>query len=777
MSTVLHPWLRALGLGVGLGMAVPLLGQWVPPFHLPTHELTQALTLAAGAFAYAFGAHEAARLRRVQPGLPLDEVLEVALRRVLVALCALGPAAWACLVAADRLRCGCDLQTGSAFFWLTWPPTALFGGVAGAVLGARGWGWRRLALAALGLFVVCLAHDGLQMLFGFRVVDPLVGKPLGFDQRAPMDPVPMVHIAQRLLVVLTAGATWCWARWWAATEEARWVPARADAARRRAFPALTLAALVAFLVVFQGGRFGVGWGRGALERHLSCELRTEHFVLRCAPGGRASLELPAIAREAEWSLHRYELDWGIRVEDPLTMYVFDDREDITAWTDTVATHVVFGTIYAPWWVTNGSTLYHELAHALHPELRPTPTALLSRGILEGLAVAWEDDYARLPAAHASLAGALKAGNLPHARELMSPLGFFTLQEGNAYAASGSFLGFLMLDRGFDRFVALQRDPLLRFARAYGEDIEQLDAAWRAFLAQVPVDLDRQVKARDRFDPDLWPSYSSQCCPKLGQLDPPLREKAELRWRAEEWSGALGAYRALWAEGHGARAAYQAAQCLRWLDRPAEAGTLLVEALAQPDLPDDERFRLEQGRQAVLMELRDWDGLAQALAEPPPAGQEISRDRRTIAALLSDEALRPAVAEALLSQEPTRRRLLLEALLAAHPERPELRYLYTTRVFEELGPSLGLGIKPLERERVADALAHARHAPGAVDELAEDLLGFLDKAIRVGELDLAERVAGEALALAEEPQPRLQLQLRLERVAWERARGPAAISPR
>ncbi|MFH1469425.1 MAG: hypothetical protein ABIO70_33880 [Pseudomonadota bacterium] len=765
MSFLRAPSLRALALGAGLGFAVPLVGQLVRPFHIPTHELTQVFALLAADFAYAFGAWEAGRLRRER--LPPTEVLETASRRVLLALAALGPAAWACLLLVDSLRCGCRMQAGAAFFWITWPPLALLAGVAGVALGARGWGWKRLALALLGVGALVLAHDGLQALVGFRVVDLLIGKPLGFDQRAAMDPIPMVHIAQRLLVLGAAGAAWCWARWLAATEEARRDPRCEGAARRQAFPALASTALLLVLVVFQGGRFGVGWGRGALEQHLSQELATAHFVLRCAPGGRAALELPAIAHEAEWSLHRYEQDWGIHPEEPLTIYVFDDRDDITTWTDTAATHVVFRTIYAPWWVDVGSTLYHELAHALHVELRPAPTVLLSRGILEGLAVSWEDDYARLPAAHAALAGALQAGTLPHARELMSPLGFFTLQEGNAYAASGSFLGYLVLAHGFERLVALQRDPLLRFEKAYGADLDQLDADWRAFLAEVPVDLDRQLQARDRFDPDLWPAYSDRCCPKLGSLDPPLREKAELCWKADDWRGALEAYQALWAERHGARLAYQAAQCLRWLDRPADAEALLAEALAQPDLPDDERFRLQQGRQACQMERSDWAGLAASLAEPLPEGRRASRDRQRLARLLAEEPLRPAVAAVLLSQEPTRRRVLLEALVAAHPELEDLRYLYTTRVFEDLAQPWGLGLRSIERERVADALAHAREAPGAVDELAEELLGFLDKAIRAGELDLAERVAAEALALAQEPQPRLRLQLRMERVAWER----------
>ncbi len=315
-------------------------------------------------------------------------------------------------------------------------------------------------------------------------------------------------------------------------------------ARARAIPALLAVAVLGGLVLGLGSHLGVGWGRGALHSWLSQVQRGEQVVVRYAPGGRASLEAPIVLREAEWCLHRYARDWGVVPGRPITIYLFDDYDQIEAWTDTRSTHVVLRRIYAPWWVSTGSTLHHELAHALHLELEPMPAVVISRGLLEGLAEAYEDDYAKLPAAHFELAGALESGDLPSARDLMHPLGFFRVAEGNAYDASGSFLGFLVLEHGFEKLVDLQRTFTLDFEGVYGRNLEQLDQDWRAFLAGVPVDMEQRIEARDRFDPDLWPGYTERCCPKLGQVEPPALELAELHWSAGDWRGALDAYREL-----------------------------------------------------------------------------------------------------------------------------------------------------------------------------------------------------------------------------------------
>ncbi len=763
-------WLEAVAAGAAVGLILPLLGQLLPPFHVPTHELTTALALASAAMAYGCGAWWAGRLRTSPPGAQGLEVLRGAMARVTVALLTMGPVAWTTLVVADRLGCGCRLHLGAAYFWFTWPPLALLAGVVGVALGASGWRRRSMLLLIAGVLLVDLLHDGMQALVGFRIVDLLVGKPLAFDQRSPMSPVPDVHVYQRLYVLALAGVAWCWVAWRAVARRAVQDRSIRAEARRRALPALLGAAALAVVATTHGSHLGLGWGSDALHTLLSQRLEGDGVVVLYPPGGRASVEAPVVLREVEWSVERYRREWGIDPQRPIVVHLFDDRDQIRELTDTASTHVVFRRVYGPWWMSVGGTVQHELAHALHLELRPSPAVALSRGILEGLAMAYEHGFASLPEAHSGLAGALAADELPRARELMHPLGFFQVHEGHAYQASGSFVGWLILEHGFERFVALQRSHTLDFEAVYGRDIDQLDADWRAFLATVPVDLDEQVEARDRFDADLWPAYGARCCPKLGRVVPTPVELAEQLWKAEAWADALEAYRGLWVEEGKPRQAFQAAQC-EWRMGRAEQGLALIEeALAAPDLAEAERYRLIQGKLALLLATEGWDDLEATLAARDALDDEPSPDRLAVSALLLDPILREPAAEALLAQDPGRRRLLFEDLTRAHPEHPELGYLYTTRVFEQIGLRYGLGVRPDERQRAMDALALAERSPGAVDTLAEELLAFIDKAIRGRDLDLAEQTLEQALPLADKPTTRWQLELRRERIAWERGRG-------
>lgn len=766
----LRPWLPPVLLGLLLGVSVPLLGQLAPPFHVPTHELSTAFALAAAAFAYAYGAWSGRALHASEPAAAPLSNARLALSRVVVALVVAGPAAWGALVLADSMRCGCKLVAGAGFFWLTWPPLALVGAVVGSTLGAAGWRRRNLLLVVLVALGVTLVHDGLQSLLGFRVVDLLVGKPLAFDQRATMEPIPLVHLYQRLLVTGVALAFWWCSAWWAFARAAARDPSLRAEARLRVVPAALSAATLALLVLGFGSHLGVGWGRGALHAFLSGELEGEHVVVRYPPGGRASLTAPVVLREAEWCIHRYVRDWGIEPDTPIHIYLFDDYEQIEAWTDTRSTHVVFRRIYAPWWVSTGSTLYHELAHALHIELAPMPTVVLSRGILEGLAEAYEDDYAVLPEAHVELAGALESGKLPAARDLMHPLGFFQVNESNAYDAAGSFLGFLVLEHGFDKLLALQRTLTLDFEGVYGRDLDQLDADWRAFLAEVPVDMEDLVEARDRFDPDLWPGYTARCCPKLGQVEPPLQERAELHWRADDWRGALEAYTELYEREPTARSAYQAAQCHRRFGDPQRGLAAIEEALDLPDLSDDDRFRLLQAQLAFLMELERWSELRRVLDERDVIDPEPSAERRYVSSLLRDPELGPLTARALVSEWLCRQYALLEEIVSLDPESEAARYLYTTRAFESLGYRWGLGVEPSERERVLEALARGRESAGALDRINDELVELVDKAVRAQDFELAEHVATEALDQALGARERHALSLRLERIAWERERA-------
>ena len=73
------------------GVALGLLGQAVPPFHVLGHESTQAFTVVAGLAALA-GGYRAARHRPGSGELPGSVRLSLALGRVCLGLFALGTA-------------------------------------------------------------------------------------------------------------------------------------------------------------------------------------------------------------------------------------------------------------------------------------------------------------------------------------------------------------------------------------------------------------------------------------------------------------------------------------------------------------------------------------------------------------------------------------------------------------------------------------------------------------------------------------------------------------
>jgi len=145
---------------------------------------------------------------------------------------------------------------------------------------------------------------------------------------------------------------------------------------------------------------------------------------------------------------------------------------------------------------------------------------------EGLATALDEGFTRDAQAHEQVAAAARAGHVPPARELLSPVGFFGLQSDRGYRASASFIGWLALDRG-GMAPVLAAYPRGDVQDAIG-DLDALDAQWRAFLAAHVPPPAQEALGRERFDPARAPVFFGRRCARLGDASSPTpAERAEV----------------------------------------------------------------------------------------------------------------------------------------------------------------------------------------------------------------------------------------------------------
>jgi hypothetical protein len=126
--------------------------------------------------------------------------------------------------------------------------------------------------------------------------------------------------------------------------------------------------------------------------------------------------------------------------------------------------------------------------------------------VEGLAVALDRSASDELTPHAWAAAAHRLRVAPALAELLGPR-FLAQNQALAYTLAGSFLGFV-----HDRYGSAALRRVYRsgdYARALGKNLDQLEAEWRAFLAERPVSPAALALAEQRFE---RPGVLSQVCP-------------------------------------------------------------------------------------------------------------------------------------------------------------------------------------------------------------------------------------------------------------------------
>ena len=746
------------------GIAIPAISQAVPPHHVLTHEYSQTFAGIAAALLYFLSAWVGKRVAK-DPHFASESAMNqlgMVLGKGVVLGLVMGGISLVFMIAANIFVHHCLLRQGIAFFLVTWLPTAAVACVVGCALGTRGWRWRGITGVLFLVVALCIGHDVAQGLRGLRMVDPLLGELRCFWQRGNMS-MTRVHAYQRAVVFALACGLWQLALWRAGRRAAECASERAAARRARTWACLVLGG-VAAVAVGAGSRVGIGWGKGAIEDRLSQVRTSEHFVFHYAPAGQSEPRMKSIERSAEWCASYLFDAWGIAPRKPVQAYVFDGGGDVEELTGTCA-HASLHTLYLSSWDAANSTLLHEIVHAVHVELQPRPDILLSRGMLEGLAMAYEDGFAEDPATHEELAGALLAGKLPSAEVFMEPGGFTRINESNAYHAAGSFVGFLIFEYGFNKFRVLQR--ALDFEKAYGQDLKNLDEAWRAFLESVPVDLDTRLSARERFDADLWPGYTECTCPKVGDAVPTARSRARNFWNARDYRGAYGAYTALYEQEDNPRWGYQAALSLHKAGEDTPALVLIEELLGEPDLDPGAQRRLLKLKIGCLIAQREWPAAYAAMDARNALETDPSYEWQVTEECLRDPHLRGSVADALAQQDTRDKQHLFERLAEEHAGHEALGALSAIWTCRTLGNGWGMTLSPSRQEQALALVEYVRATPESADDCARSLLRFAEQATQLAEFDLAQSICEALAAHTRKGSYRFRAERMLRRITFER----------
>ncbi len=694
------------------GVVVPLVCQAVPPLHTLQHEFTTLFTAILALLLFGSSLSTARRTPRRLAALGVSLLLALT--------CAL--LGFATMWVANALGPRCELARGISFYWVTLPPTFVFACVTGTILGASRLRWKGVLLCLTLAVGLDAAHDVAQLVWGPRVipVDFFLGDLLAFNQRAAAG-FTTLHLFQRGFLVVA-----CFVLWGVVTA---WI----DRSRPAGIRAAVGSGLLAVVCVTAGPYVGVGWSLARLHEKLPIARTTTHFVIRATNDPATLSRVDAIARGLEWSWQRLDRLWSIDPRRQVRVYIYPDRNHKLEWTAIRAGHAKIRQIHiradSP-----QTTLLHELVHALHIELQPSPRVLLYRGMLEGTAMAFGNDFAELPQVHDLQAGALESGKLPSASSIMSIAGFSSNHEWAAYQSAGSFLGFLVLQYGMEPFLTLQKT--VDFETSYGKSITTLDGEWRTFLESVPVDPARTLSASRLFDDEVFTAYTRQTCPKS-------------RPREDPGDRSLGALRrSLTRDGdlHGA---------VEVVDRQ----------LRLPALKDFETHALLSSKIRLLARLKRWDALESVFRHRRGLGP-IATGETMLERCLTDPEMRDSVSETLETQDSSRRRELLDDLARRHPD--SLPVLYLRLVWGLTGESFDA--------RIRATLDLLTTAPEACERVGRTVAGLIDEAFDDGAYAAAGTLCTTILDGCKDERVRHLAQLGVDRLAFE-SPGSERLDPR
>lgn len=205
-------------------------------------------------------------------------------------------------------------------------------------------------------------------------------------------------------------------------------------------------------------------------------------------------ELMAVAQQA---LDKLTKDTGAYLEKPAEIYVYASTKDLQGaminpqeWTGGAAftrygiIAIGIPTVSLDW---GKGAIAHELTHLVIHQMTLNPYNELPAWLDEGLAMYAEGQLE--PEYVSFLNRAIAEGNLISVRSLSSPFSAYTEKSALSYAQSYSLVDFLINGYGQSKMLELLNtfragsgyDAALE--RAYGFDMDGLDALWREYIAK------------------------------------------------------------------------------------------------------------------------------------------------------------------------------------------------------------------------------------------------------------------------------------------------------
>ncbi len=779
------PWRRATLPLVAVGVVTALGVQFTLTTGVLEHEFTVIFSALSGLMFYGLAGTVYRGVCKAMPHGERSEQLQMSLFLLLVGGLAMSAVTLAIMYLFNYFRYDCYFGKGMPFFWLTWTPVVLFMAVVGLWTASRGWGWIRRPVFYVFLLLLISAYDWILMERGLRVVDPLFGVILAFDQRAAML-TPHLHIYQRIGVLLFTGTLWCTLLW---RNRSASVPLERTSAPTLAGRWVAFLWAISLLYLIGAGSYaGLGLGSGKLYGTLSETRASEHFQFHFAPHGQAAANIDQTIRHAEWNWARLTALMGIAPTKKVTIQLTEDTDMLWELSGMRAANA------GPWrMIINDDairtdTFFHELVHALDlGDARSDPATTTSwdsrlkllrlgavlafyRGSTEGIAQAYSEEFAMTPVAHRQQAAALVEDKLPSAVIFMGRGGFRTLNEYNAYNLAGSFMGYLVLTYGNEAMNTFL-DDRLDYERAFGKDLAALDEGWREFLAQVPVSSQDVLSMGRSFDPSVSKGYKEECCPKLGSRTPDQEDQAYEDYRRGRFDASIAAYEALFDTTGDLRFRVHQINVLR---AKGDARTALgeIEACLSDDTLSATRvLEFSRLKQDCLTELRDWDAVYALHArwaeiEPDADGEALRMQR-----LVAQEAYRERMAILLTARDDYERRAAAESLKNEFPDDEDIAYVYLAQVYGRMWPAWNqVNIMPENRSKLEQLLPYLSSNPDVVDKVGRSLERFIDRAIFASDFDLAERIVSVLAAHTKEPMRAHRMAVLSERIAFEKGYG-------
>ncbi len=591
-SKLAPTWAHGVAHGVACVSAVVL--AFVPLFNLVGYESAAFFGVMLGIFATGLTVwmvrigHIDAPLSKERSRGPAADFATLALHHLALVV---GPLA---ILTLNGLRVpNCDWVSGFALWAVIVVPAILLGQAAA---------WVAVTVAPqrkVASWVIAFSFplaDAAALVHHLVVEPPIVGHQwfLGYfggsiyDEALGLPPSLLVYRALHLLAIISVVAS---------------IQALFDVHRRR-WPGWTMVLALGSAVVFFAGfsaraDFGISIDRGHIAQKLGGKVETEHFIIYY-PKSRGHIEgLDELIEDHEFRYAQLRDFFGTdpvaETGRPVRSFVYLDRDskgELMGGRDTMVAKLWLHEMHILWRGTGDRMLAHELAHIFTEPFGAGPLRLsmqrgigVNMGLVEGVAVAAEWPTGDLTP-HEATAAMRRLEIAPDLRQILGAGGFWSEASGPAYTAMGSFVRYLVDDRGIDDFKSAY--PRGDFEGVYGVGVEELIGHWEQYLDDMELTPRQLEVARDRYDrPSI---FGRTCARALGERRRMAREAAS--------NGALASARQhyeafLIYEPHHPEAIREYAEVLRQLGHHEQALGLLR---------DTPREHLTGGQRARLLEL-------------------------------------------------------------------------------------------------------------------------------------------------------------------------------